>query len=139
MSRQRIVQVLYSGLGGHAAVAIPLVEAGGVDDLWQHHLLFYGIEPVAPGYLQQCERLGVEYSYVTARQGRPWAGWPGLMCALRAARPDALILHSIKTVMPARLATRGIPLIAVEHQANALKSRAEGGRASPHSGWRTGL
>jgi hypothetical protein len=32
MSRQRIVQVLYSGLGGHAAVAMPLVETGGSGD-----------------------------------------------------------------------------------------------------------
>lgn len=127
MSRRRIVQVLYSGLGGHAAVALPLVEAGGADDPWQHHFLFYGIEPVAPGYTRQCERLSVEYSYVAARQGRPWAGWPDLMRALRAARPDVVILHSIKTVVPARFATRGIPLLAVEHQANALKTRADWG------------
>jgi glycosyltransferase involved in cell wall biosynthesis len=125
--RPRVLQVLYSGLGGHSAVAMPLINAGGKDDPWEHHLLFYGIEPVAPSYLDLCARLGVSHSYVRARQGRPWAGWPALMRAIRAARPDAVILHSIKTVMPARLATRGITLISVEHQANALKTRAEWG------------
>jgi glycosyltransferase involved in cell wall biosynthesis len=126
-SRPRIVQVLYSGLGGHAAVAFPLIEAGGLGDPWEHQLIFYGIEPVAPGYLSLCSRFGVPNAYVPACQGRPWGSWPSLIAAIRQARPDAVILHSIKTVIPARLATIGRPLIAVEHQANALKSRAEWG------------
>lgn len=125
--RRRVLQVLYSGLGGHAAVAGQLVEAGGAGDPWQHCLLFYGIEPVAPGYLDLCARLSIAYTYVPAQEGRPWAGWPGLMRAIQAARPDAVILHSIKTVVPARVAARGIPLLAVEHQANALKTRSEWG------------
>ncbi|WP_316015295.1 glycosyltransferase family 4 protein [Roseobacter sp. HKCCA0434] len=126
MSR-RVLQVLYSGLGGHAAVALPLIEAGGMEDPWEHRLLFYGIEPVAQGYRDAAARLGVAYDYVPARQGRPWAGWPNLMRALRAARADAVILHSIKTILPARLALRSTPIVAVEHQANALKTPAEWG------------
>ena len=127
MSHPRVVQVLYSGLGGHFAVAMPLIEGGGSDDPWEHHLIFYGIEPVAPGYVEVCNRLGIAYSHVRAQPGRPWASWPALMRALRKAKPDAVVLHSIKTVLPARMATRGCPLIAVEHQPNALKSRAEWG------------
>lgn len=125
--RPRILQVLYSGLGGHAAVAVPLITAGGANDPWEHRLLFYGIEPVAPAYSDLCAKLGITHHYVPAQQGRPWAGWPGLIRMIHSVQPDAVILHSIKTVMPARLAARGIPLIAVEHQANALKTRSEWG------------
>jgi glycosyltransferase involved in cell wall biosynthesis len=124
-SRPRIVQVLYSGLGGHAAVAMTLIEACGSDDPWDHHLIFFGIEPVAPGYGEACARLGISFSYIPVREGRPWAAWPHLARALKASRADAVILHSIKTVAAARLALIGRPLIAVEHQPNALKSRAE--------------
>lgn len=126
-TRSRILQVLYSGLGGHAAVAMPLIEAGGSDDPWEHRLLFYGIEPVAAAYRDMCTQKGIQYDYVPAQQGRPWAGWPRLSRAIRAMQPDAVILHSIKTVVPARWAARGIPLLAVEHQANALKTRSEWG------------
>lgn len=123
--RPRILQVLYSGLGGHAAVAMTLIEACGADDPWDHHLIFYGIEPVAPGYGEACARLGIPYTYVSACEGRPWAAWPDLVRALRESGADAVILHSIKTVVAARIALRDRPLIAVEHQANALKTCAE--------------
>lgn len=123
--RPRILQVLYSGLGGHSAVAMTLIEACSQNDPWDHHLIFYGIEPVAPGYADACDQIGARYTYVPSRERRPWASWPDLVNAIKIVKADALILHSIKAVAAARFAFRGLPLIAVEHQPNALKSRAE--------------
>jgi len=123
--RPKILQILYSGLGGHSAVSTTLVEAGGDTDPWAHHFLFFGIEPVAPAYVDDCQRQGVPFDYVAARQGRPWEAWPALARTVKAIAPDAIILHSIKAILPVRLAAGPRPLVAVEHQANALKTRAE--------------
>lgn len=125
MKRPLILQVLYSGLGGHSAVANTLIEAGGPKDPWRHHLLFYGIEPVAPGYLDICARLDIPFDHIQTRQGRPWAAWPKLVRQVRSISPDAIILHSIKTIVPMRVGSAGRPLVAVEHQNNGLKSKRE--------------
>lgn len=66
---------------------------------------------MAPVYLQQCERLCVEYSYVSARQGRLWAGWPDLMRALRAARPDAMERRKLLLAEKVRPVTRKIEVV----------------------------
>jgi glycosyltransferase involved in cell wall biosynthesis len=102
-----------------------LIEAGGQDDPWDHHLLFFGIEPVAPAYIDFCSRLGIPYTYVASQEGVPWSAWPELVRAIKSVQADALILHSIKAIAAARFAFPGGPLIAVEHQANSLKTRAE--------------
>lgn len=124
-SKPKVLQILYSGLGGHSAVSTTLVEAGGADDNWRHHFLFFGIEPVAPGYVEACNRLGIPYDYVEAREGKPWSAWPALMRTVRAIDPDVILLHSIKAILPMRRVAGHRPLIAVEHQPNALKSKSE--------------
>lgn len=126
----KVVQILFSGLGGHGAVAFALeaaerAAAGG----WRHQMIFLGTEPLLPEYAALCAARGIEHVYVPATAGRPWKSWTGLLRALGRLRPDAIILHSVKTVLPVWLhaRTRGASLIAVEHQANALKTRAEWG------------
>lgn len=124
----RVSQVLYSGLGGHGSVAFSLQaaaeRAGGG---WRGAMIFLGIEPLLPDYARLCETHGLEHDYVAATAGRPWKSWPGLGRALRGQRPGAIILHSVKTILPAWAYARRhhVPLIAVEHQANALKTRSE--------------
>ena len=121
----KILQILYSGLGGHSSVAFTFIEASIQHYSVDHFLIFYGIEPVAPGYADACSRLGIPYLYVSTREGQPWSSWSDLVRAIRRVRPDAVILHSIKAIAAARFALSDQPLIAVEHQPNALKSRAE--------------
>ncbi|MCP4451388.1 MAG: glycosyltransferase family 4 protein, partial [Planctomycetes bacterium] len=60
-------------------------------------------------------------------QGRAWRSWSNVFKQLTRIRPDAIILHSVKTILPCWLYARrrGIRLIAVEHQSNALKERSE--------------
>jgi glycosyltransferase involved in cell wall biosynthesis len=124
----RVSQVLYSGLGGHGSVAFSLqaaAEQAGSD--WQGAMIFLGIEPVLPEYARLCAERGLPHRYVAATAGRPWRSWPGLGRALREQRPDAILLHSVKTILPAWMHARRhrARLIAVEHQANALKTRSE--------------
>lgn len=126
----KVAQILFSGLGGHGAVAFALQAAeqsARGDCGWRHQMIFLGTEPLLPEYSALCAARGVEHLYVPATAGRPWRSWAGLLAALTRLSPDAIVLHSVKTILPVRLhaSLRGTPLIAVEHQANALKTRAE--------------
>lgn len=127
--RMKVLQILFSGLGGHGSVAFSLqaaAAAGGGRDWWDT-MIFLGVEPLLPEYESLCASRAVPHRYVRARAGAPWRSWPALLVALRGMAPDAIILHSVKAILPCWLyaRARGIPLIAVEHQANALKTRSE--------------
>lgn len=122
----KVVQVLYSGLGGHASVAFTLASAGEALG-WRTSMLFVGVEQLAPSHRVECQRAGYRHECVKTRSGRPWLSWPRLYLSLRRLKPDAIVLHSVKMIFPCALYGRlyGIPLLAVEHQANALKKRSE--------------
>lgn len=121
----KVVQILYSGLGGQGTVAFSLQEAAG--KAWSDRFLFVGIEPLLSEYEGICRREGISYRYVAVRAGRPWLSWRKLYAALAEDRPDAILLHSVKTVLPCRLYAwlHGTSLIAVEHQQNVLKKPSE--------------
>lgn len=124
---KKVLQILYSGLGGHGSVAFSLLAAARSAQAWQGQLVFVGIEPVVGEYEHACSRLSIESAHVRTHAGKAWRSWPALYRALEQARPDAIILHSVKTILPCALyaARRRIPLVAVEHQPNALKHRGE--------------
>jgi glycosyltransferase involved in cell wall biosynthesis len=123
----RVLQVLYSGLGGHGSVAFSLAEAAYDANAWASDFLFVGVEPVLDAYTRKCARMGTVHRHVRTTAGRPWAAWPRLYRMLGELCPDAIVLHSVKAILPVALFARrrNIPVIAVEHQPNALKSRAE--------------
>lgn len=124
---KRVLQILYSGLGGHGSVAFSLAAAARTARAWENHFLFVGIEPVLPEYAQHCLERGYSFAGVRTLRGAPWLTWPAVYRGVRRARPDAIVLHSVKTIAPNHwyARRRGVPLIAVEHQANDLKTRAE--------------
>src|SRR5690606_30056464 len=125
--RVKVSQVLYSGLGGHGSVAFSLVGAARTTRAWVPSLIFFGIEPVLREYERKCVDESVPYQHIRTLAGAAWLKWPSLYRALARACPEAIILQSVKAILPCALYARrhGIRLLAVEHQPNALKSRAE--------------
>lgn len=124
----KVVQVLFSGLGGHGSVAYSLERAEtGAGAGWRHAMIFFGAEPLLPEYRSLCAARAIPWRYVGIVRGAPWLSWPKLLFALLALRPDAIILHSVKTILPVWLYCRLFSrrLVAVEHQANGLKTRSE--------------
>jgi len=123
----KVVQILYSGLGGHGSVAFSLTDAAERSRHWMSHLVFVGIEPLLPEYEKKCAEKNIPFHYVSTVQGQPWRSWWKLYRILGQIRPDFILLHSVKTILPCWLASvrRKIPLIAVEHQINALKKKTE--------------
>lgn len=124
-SRMKITQILYCGLGGHGSVAFSLVFAAGT--LWRNSMIFAGIEPLLPEYARLCDESGIQRDHIQMREGRAWAAWPSVYAALKRAAPEAILLHSVKLILPCWFYAyrRGIPIITVEHQPNTLKSRSE--------------
>lgn len=123
----KVVQILYSGLGGHGSVAFSLGAAAREFGTWTNSFLFVGIEPLLSDYEQTCKDNRMQYAYIATVPRRPWLAWPRIYKQLTRIRPDAIVLHSVKTILPCSLyALRNrISLIAVEHQLNALKTRYE--------------
>ncbi len=122
----KVAQILYSGLGGHGSVAFSIVAADTAHE-WRHVLGFVGIEPLVPAYREACVARRIDYATFHAQPGRPWREWARIYRWLRKSRPDAVILHSPPSLLPALLYTlaTGARPIVVEHQPNALKRRSD--------------
>lgn len=123
-TRPKVAQILYSGLGGHGAVAFGIV-GGDRDSRWRNAFGFVGIEPLLQSYRDQARTTGIEFAYIAATPRRPWRSWRPLFAWLLRTRPSAVILHSPTMIWPclAYCRTRRVPLVVVEHQSNSLKSR----------------
>lgn len=121
-----VTQILYSGLGGHGGVAFALT-AGDSHGQWRPSMGFLGIEPLLPDYAALCKAEGFPFRYFPATPRKPWRSWGPLYDWLAESRPDAILLHSVSAVIPCAIHARrrGIPLVVVEHQQNALKTRGE--------------
>jgi glycosyltransferase involved in cell wall biosynthesis len=91
-------------------------------------LLFFGIEDLAPGYIDTCAEMGIRYHFVQKRPGLDLASWARIMAILREEAPDAILLHSLSLIAAggaARFLSRRSRLVAVEHTALAVKRKVD--------------
>lgn len=96
----KVIQVLYSGLGGHGSVVTSLINADTRCE-WENNLLFYGIEEILPAYKSFCNGKGVHYSFIKKQRGMPASGWLRVLTTFRKMQPDVIILHSPNLILPA--------------------------------------
>jgi glycosyltransferase involved in cell wall biosynthesis len=122
----KIAQVIYTGFGGLGSVAFSLIEA---DKRREHQwsMAFTGDQDIDASYPPRCAQHGVAYAVFRSIPGRPYMAWMRMARWLAQARPDAVICHSINSVLACRwyASFYGKKLITVEHTANAMKSRSE--------------
>lgn len=122
----KLAQILYSGLGGHASVAFSLID-GLPPQAFEFSLGFLGIEPLVPAYETYCRGKGIRFQYFKAIAGKPVYTWPKVFFWLVKEKPDVLILHSVKTIIPCllfRMFSR-TPLVFVEHQPIQLRGKSD--------------
>lgn len=121
-----VVQVLYSGLGGHGSVAFSLVR-GDRGRTFRHGMIFYGVEDLAPGYAEACNLLGVSYATTVKRRGLDVKSWLQVAANLRGLAPDLVVLHSAPASPPVLALARflGAPVVLVEHLANQVKGTSD--------------
>lgn len=119
-----IAHFAYSGIGGLAEVCLTLLASACREHGGDHHCVgFYGVEPLAPRYVERCESLALAYRYFEKRRGIDLSsseifGW------LRENQPDVVITHMTQTFIPFVRYWMTNPkarLIVVEHHSNALK------------------
>jgi glycosyltransferase involved in cell wall biosynthesis len=122
----KVAQIIYSGMGGHGSVAFSLIDADSNAD-WRPLMGFFGIEPLSRAYAKKCQMRGISYEYFAALSGKSWRAWPRIFRWLIDANPEAIVLHSVTALLPCLMYSRRreAPLVVVEHQPNALKSRSE--------------
>ena len=122
----KVLQMLYSGLGGHGSVAFSLVNADDGSH-WNPVMGFIGIEPLLPSYHSFCCERKIEHKYFQAYAGRPWRNWSELYKWFKQIRPDAIIIHSAGSIFPAALYSiiNRCQIVYVEHQPNSLKRISE--------------
>jgi len=122
----KVLQVLYSGLGGHGSVVTSLVAADRRRE-WEHSLLFYGIEDLLPAYRAFCEQREIPFTLVRKKRGLFSIRLAAVYRALRRNKTDVVILHSTPLFAPVWLYClfSGAQLVVVEHTANQVKSRSE--------------
>lgn len=129
-SINRVVHVIYSGLGGHAAVMFSLI-AGGFLSRAKHFVILAGVETPLPDYVDQLDRLGVPWTYVQKSAGRGHFGfYRQIWRAFHNYKPDLIFLNGLAAV-PATINLRipnrrRRPLVLLrESEPVQLKSRFE--------------
>lgn len=121
------MQLLYSGLAGVGDVAFNIIQ-GDAAGRYDHALLFVGVAPLRAAYVDRCRSNEADFRYVRSSPGKPWRAWRRTARALRALKPDIIILHGggpslAPCYFRAKLA--GVPLLLVEHQSLATKSKID--------------
>lgn len=121
------VQILFSGLGGHASVVFSLLDAMAAEERKSQHLIFFGTEPIKEEYRQRCFQLGVSFDAIVKSEKLPFTAWKKVLAALQRTRPAKIWLHSINLIFPIKYysATHNTSVIAIEHTPNQVKRKVE--------------
>jgi glycosyltransferase involved in cell wall biosynthesis len=122
----KLVQIVFSGLGGHSSVGFSLIDAD-LGRKYSHTVIFYGIEEVSEGYKNKCDEMGIDYFFVKKQAGLDIHSQKQIISLLKKIEPDIILLHAISIILPVSYyclfhKTR---LISVEHQSNELKTKKD--------------
>lgn len=119
-SRLRVQQIFYGGMGGHATLAMSLLEATPQFD---HAMTTFGIEPARDELRALCERRGASCDSVVKRRGLDWRALAEVRRSLEARRPDVILMHSLTTLFPVLWYARwlGASVVAIDHTAAEAK------------------
>lgn len=122
----KISQISYTGFGGLGSVVFSLLDA---DTSREHQwsIGFIGDQPLDAAYAQRCNDDGVEYAAFQSSSGKPFRAWWALARWLAQTQPEAVICHSINSILACRWYAwrHGARLVAVEHTPNQVKTRNE--------------
>lgn len=119
----KLLQIVFSGLGGHASVGFSLIDAD-TEKKYTHVIIFYGIEDVSEGYQNKCHEMGIDYFFVKKHVGLDIHSHKQVISLLKIIQPDIILLHAISIIIPVSYYClfRNTKLISVEHQSNELKT-----------------
>ena len=91
----KVLQIVYSGLGGVGAVAFSIVE-GQTNNKYKNIFLFVGIEKLLKDYKSRCKKLKINYVY--ARKKKYIINLKSLFKITFSINPDVIISHDFLTL-----------------------------------------
>lgn len=119
----KVIHTLYAGLGGHAAVVFPFLEADVSKD-YDHALVFYGVEKTDPNTLEHAQNIGANTVSITKKPKQYLKPFKEFRSILNEEHPSAIIVHNSELLWPALNWKRLHPdckVIYVEHQDESKK------------------
>jgi len=137
-----VVQVLFSGLGGHFAVASSIAKETVFDtdtdterssSSVNHTLVFYGTAELVAEYKKACASLNVDYKFHKKKTFTDFRGQWSIFNSLKGKPCKVVILHQPQVLPVARfyfllqkiLGNPVANLIVVEHHPNNLKTKSK--------------
>ena len=123
MENKKVIQTLYSGLGGHGNVTFSLLDTDFKDN-FSHVLVFYGVENVLVDYQTRTKELGLKSYTITKTNKRYIEPLNRFFQILLDEKPDYILIHNSELVLTAikyRKKNRHCKVIYVEHEANHTK------------------
>ncbi|MCB0480499.1 MAG: glycosyltransferase family 4 protein [Flavobacteriales bacterium] len=126
MAKQKLMHVLYSGIGGHGNVFKNFVEAD-VNKQYNYSALFYGIEPMRDSYEAFCIENDIVYSYCNKNIGVDLLFYFRILLAIIKQKPDVIFLHGSYLIFPCFLFSKfkKCKVLVRETQANHLKTKID--------------
>ena len=124
--RPRVLQVLYSGLGGHGSVVFSLIK-GDLHRQWNHFLIFYGVEDLKKDYEEYCRLNCIPFLFIKKSAGLDIGAIKNIRNFIRKNSIDYVLLHST-TLIPFLTAPKYFSrykVILVEHTPNQSKTKTE--------------
>jgi len=124
----KVLQVLYSGLGGHGAVFNSMLEGDKEKEI-RYEIIFFGVEEVRSAYIENAERNQLPWHFIKKKPGDHLGPFRAFKKIIHESAPDIIFLHTSAYIFFAKWAVltsrRKCRIIVRETQANHLKTRKE--------------
>jgi len=123
IEKQKIIHVIYSGLGGHANVVFPLLESNVLTN-YEHIIVFFGIEQVLPSYIANAKKIGVKTYTIKKKPKHYLKPFSEFKNILKKDKPSHVLIHSSELLIPAlkfRKRNKQVKVYYIEHENNGTK------------------
>jgi hypothetical protein len=92
----KILQIVYSGLGGSTVVAFSLVSGQKIKFKYKNFFLFYGTENLLKAYILQCKFLNINFFFIKKKKFK--LNLVNMFKHCNKKTPDIIIVHDIITL-----------------------------------------
>ena len=122
----KLLQIVFSGLGGHSSVAFSLIDAD-LEKKYTHVIIFYGIEEISEAYKKKCTEMEIDYFFIKKEPGIDIKSNMRVIAILKKVKPQIILLHALSILLPVFYfcSIQKARLISVEHQSNELKTKKD--------------
>ena len=121
--KQKIIHILYSGLGGTTDYVFNFIRAD-INREYEHVILFYGIEKAPQKQLELANKLVSKVHFIYKQKGYDRSSACNVLDFIKNESPQFIILNVNSLILTCSKYKEG-KLLFVEHQANHLKTKKE--------------